>query len=170
MADRITVKADLGQRLRRLAREYPEVMERESATVVDLIVRRLEAEVVERTPAGVGAAAGLRGSIHGEVVKLGEVVTGIVGTPLAYGEAVEYGTRPHMPPARPIILWAARKLGLSGVELRNAVRGIRWKIYRHGTEGAHMFEKGFKTTESWAMRMLASIPARVSRRLNDGLR
>lgn len=167
MGDAIGFKVDLAY-LRKLSREFPEATEREAIAVVDLIVRRLEEDVVEKTPTGVGGGGGLAGSIHGEVVRFGATVAGTVGTPLEYGRPVEYGTRPHYPPRRPIVLWAARKLGLSGVELRRAVRAIQWKIYQHGTEGAHMFEDTFRERDSWMMQMLETIPQRVVGRLQHG--
>jgi len=151
----------------RLAKKFPLAFNTEAFAVVDQIVSRLEDEVVSRTPEGAGAGGGLAGSIIGDTFIWGSVVKGIVGTPLEYGLPVEKGTRPHFPPAGPIILWAARKLGLSGNELRRAVRAIQWKIYRHGTEGAHMFEKGYKATEGWAMQMLGTIPERVKRRVSE---
>ncbi|MEN8134325.1 MAG: HK97 gp10 family phage protein [Thermodesulfobacteriota bacterium] len=154
--------------IQRLARQYPEISAEESVAVMRVIVARLENEVVGNTPAGVGGSSGLRGSINGEVVlRTGEII-GLVGSPLAHAAPVEYGTRPHFPPARPIILWAARKLGLSGRELRSAVRGIQWKIYQHGTEGAHMFDKSFKNLDSWIMAQVETIPDRIAGRANNG--
>lgn len=149
----------------RLAAKYPEITGEEASKVMDLVVRRFEADVAAKTPTGVGGEAGLRGSIFGETKIMGRKVTGLIGTPLEYAKPVEYGTKPHMPPIRPIILWAARKLGLSGAELRRAARAIQWKIFVKGTEGAHMFEETFKATRPWANDMFKTVPRRVVDRI-----
>ena len=156
--------------LRRLAKKYPEAVRKESETVMDLIVRRLESEVVKRTPVGVGGNAGLRGSIHGEVAAYGKSVTGTVGTPFEYGEVVEKGRRPGkaMPPVSPIALWAQRKLGVSADEAQGVGFAIARKISIEGFEGAHMFEKAWKASERWITGQLQGLPGRIVTRLEHG--
>ena len=157
--------------LRVLAKKYPETVRRETEAVMDLIVRRLEGEVVKRTPAGVGGAAGLKGSIHGEVMAYGSSVTGTVGTPLEYGEVVEKGRRPGkaMPPVTPIALWVQRKLGVSADEARGVGFAIARKISIEGFEGAHMFEKAWKANERWVTQQLQGLPERIVKRLDRGI-
>ena len=155
--------------LKRLAGEYPDIVREETETVMDIIVRRLEKEVVERTPRGVGGAGGLAGSISGEVVSAGGRVTGIVGTPVEYGVVVELGRRPgkRMPPTAPIALWAQRKLGLTEKEASSAAFAIARNIAAEGFEGAKMFGQAWDDNERWAQDMLYSIPERVVRRLDN---
>lgn len=157
--------------IRRLVKRYPEITLDETEKVMDKVVRRLEKEIVERTPAGVGGQAGLRGSIHGEVVSFGMPVKGVVGTPLEYGEVREHGRRPGkaMPPVDPITLWVRSVLGITDPkEARSVGFAVARKIAIEGFEGAHMFEEGWKATEAWAQRQLRTIPERVTRRLEHG--
>lgn len=51
---------------------------------------------------------------------------------------VEYGSRPHMPPVEPLILWCRRKLGLSEKEAKRAGWAIAMHIREHGTKGQHV--------------------------------
>ena len=158
--------------LKELIRKWPDVVRSETTAVMDLVVRRIEAEVVSGTPLGVGGAAGLAGSIFGEVESGMHRVTGIVGTPLEYGEVVELGRRPgaRMPPVAPIALWAQRKLGVDADEAESVGFAIARKIAVHGFEGAHMFGKAWEELDNWAMQMLGTIPGRVVARVaaNNG--
>lgn len=157
-------------RIRELARDYPVATRLETEAVLGVITARLEAEVARRTPTGVGGQAGLRGSIHGEVVSLsGTSVAGVVGTPLEYGEVVELGRRPgKFPPLAPIELWVRRKLGVPDAEARGVAFLVARKIARVGFDGAHMFENSWKSLEHWAMRELQTIPGRVIDRVIRG--
>jgi len=154
--------------VRELARRYPELVRQESRRVMDLIVRRLEKDVVEGTPKGVGGQAGLAGSTQGEVVMFGQSVRGMVGQPLEYGEVVELGRRPGkaMPPVEPIALWARSKLGVPADEAKSVGFAIARKIAEKGFEGAHMFEKAWNRNEAWIQSQLGTIPMRVQRRLS----
>lgn len=158
-------------RIRELAKAYPVITRQETEAVLGVITARLEAEVARRTPTGVGGEAGLRGSIHGEVTAAAGTVTGVVGTPLEYGEVVELGRRPGtFPPRAPIELWVRRKLGVPAAEARSVSFLVARKIARRGFPGAHMFEKAWKAHERWAMSELQTIASRVARRVNGGLR
>ena len=151
-----------------LVKKYPDVVRAETVAVMDIIVARLEKEVIERTPAGVGGASGLRGSIHGEAVSVaGSSVKGVVGTPLEYGEVIEMGRRPGkgFPPVAPITLWAIRKLGVADKEAKSVGFLIARKIAKEGFEGAHMFQKAWEANERWVMDQLQTIPGRVVNRL-----
>lgn len=151
--------------IRELAQKYPDAVREETESVMREITARLEAEVARRTPAGVGGAAGLRGSIHGEVKSFGGSVTGVVGTPLSYGEVIEYGRRPgKFPPVAPIQLWVQRKLGLSAKDSRSVGFIVARKIAARGFPGAHMFGEAWKATEQWVMGRLQVIPGRVVQR------
>jgi len=123
----------------------PAITERELTAAIwegELLAQR---EIVERTPRGIGSGGGLAGSIQAREPEIGgHLIVGLVGTPLVYAEPVEFGTRPHMPPAQPIRDWVRHVLGLGGAEGEAATEAIRWKIFRHGTQGAHMFEGGFE--------------------------
>lgn len=168
----LEISVDLGESIRTLASVAPQVLRSEMRTVLGVIARRVEKEVVEKTPRGVGAAGGLAGSIHGEVIPRGDGVIGIVGTPIEYGEVVELGRRPgkRMPPVEPIALWAVRKLGIPEEEAGSVGLAIARKIKHHGFEGAHMFQRTIEELDSWIMAQLRTIPARVARRIERGTR
>jgi hypothetical protein len=155
--------------LRALASRYPQAYKREVVSVLDLVVRRLEGAVVAKTPKGVGGAAGLAGSIFGEVRNFGNTITGVVGTPLAYGIVVELGRRPgkRMPPLAPIELWARRMLGLDEEEAKKAAWAIARKISIKGFKGVGMFSKSLDELTPWIQQMLATIPARIVARVDN---
>jgi hypothetical protein len=54
---------------------------------------------------------------------------------------IEFGTRPHMPPLEPLIVWAARKFGVDGDEARAIAWAVAQKIARSGTEPRYVFAK-----------------------------
>lgn len=156
-----------------LAARYPAAYQREVVTVLDLVTRRLESAVAEKTPKGVGGAAGLAGSIFGEVKALGSTITGVVGTPFAYAKVIELGRKPgsKMPPIAPIALWAQRKLGLDEEMARGIAFGIARNIARRGfkghPDGWRMFEKTFNELEPWIGQMMATLPARIAARVKE---
>jgi hypothetical protein len=112
-------------------------------------------EIVERTPRGVGAGGGLAGSINAREPEIGvDAIVGVVGTPLAYAEPVELGTRPHMPPLQPLMDWVKAKLGKPADQVEPIARAIQWKIYHHGTRGAFMFREGLKAVQPQIERIM----------------
>ncbi len=102
----------------------------------------LEREVKERTP--IGATEILRGSVFSEIRGRSFNLHGVVASPQAYAEPVEYGTRPHWPPQGPIRLWVRRVLNVSEEDINAVAYLIARNISRKGTEGAHMFENALK--------------------------
>ncbi len=155
--------------IRRLGIQYPEITQAVTKDVTEEIVMRLESETVSRTPAGVGGAAGLRGSIFGEVRHGRNSVSGIWGSPLKYGEIVELGRRPgKMPPVAPLALWARRKLGVSAASAGSVGFAIALKIKHHGFQGAHMFENAWAESEDWVRTKIAMIPEKIMRRVDAG--
>ena len=116
----------------------------------------LQREIKDRTPVGAGPAHlkdSILADVRGEPVNL----RGSVSTAMLYGEPVEYGAKPHMPPYYPIYYWVTRKLGLAGAEAKRAAMAIRWKIFKvgasswqlrkQGTKGAEMFKRGWEAAE-----------------------
>lgn len=159
--------------IRDLATRYPAAYRREVVTVMDLVVRRLEGAVVAKTPKGVGGAAGLAGSIFGEVRTMGQTILGVVGTPLEHGVVIEYGRRPgqKMPPLAPIELWARRKLGLDEEEAHSIAFGIARNIAKFGflnhPQGWGMFGKSLTELTPWIQQMLGTLPARIVARVEE---
>ncbi len=160
---------DLNSILADMAKQYPDYVVQEAKAVMHLIVNRLEGAVIQGTPAGVGGAAGLRGSIFGEVVTLGKSVTGIIGTPLEYAEVVEYGRKSgKYPPPGALLSWVEKKLGYSGKEAKQVEFLVSRKIAKKGYRGAFMFKKAWDNNEAWVNDILQTIPERVRNRINAG--
>ncbi|MGO1078335.1 hypothetical protein [Inquilinus sp. CA228] len=110
-------------------------------------------EIVERTPR---AFSTLADSIQAREPEIGvSAIVGVVGTPLAYAEPVELGSRPHMPPLQPLMDWVKAKLGKPADQVEPIAQAIRWKIYHHGTKGAFMFREGLKAVQPQVERIMA---------------
>jgi hypothetical protein len=159
----IKLKVDLKD-IERLSKEAPEVSRSVRISKITEAVNLLERAISMLTPIGAGPTH-LRSTIFNRVDMYGETISGTIGTPAIYGEAVEYGTKPHFPPVAPIQHWVERKLGISGKDAKTVAFLIARKISKHGTKGAHMFEKGFADNEARIRRMLESIPEEIVRRL-----
>jgi len=138
--------------LKKLVRLYPDIVADECEKAMELIVIVMEGKVMALTPQGVGGAAGLRGSIAGEVTEASRKrIAGAVGTPLKYGEVIEYGRKPgKMPPVAPLVLWARRKLGMDDAAAQSfgfaVARKLKYNKFATIPEGARMFEKGWEET------------------------
>ncbi len=129
----------------------------------------LEREVQERTPVGVGGGGGLRGSIGARPVQVSTMaVIGTVGTSLAYAVPVELGTRPHRPPVRPLIEWAAQKFGVSLEEAERIGWAVQQKIAKVGTDGAFMFTRALDDGRAQVERIIEGRIRRVVARLAEG--
>lgn len=147
-----------------LTKRYPEVSKDVREAKLTEALMLLEREVKLKTPEGAGPIH-LRDTIHPKVSMSGQKVEGLLGTPLAHGEPVELGTKPHFPPTGPIQHWVEKKLGISGKEAASVAFLIARAISRRGTKGAHMFKKGFEENEDRVMRILESIPDEIVSRI-----
>lgn len=155
--------------VRELARKYPEIFVDEVSAVMDEVTAKIEADVIQLAPAGVGGAAGLRGSIYGETVVMGEQIVGKVAHSSLYGDIVEMGRRPgKFPPTAPIALWVRSILGVSGAEAKAVTFLVARKIARKGYKGAWMFKRALEKDQSWAMEKLSGVAKRIADRANKG--
>ena len=91
-------------------------------------VQRIVNDAKAHTPVNTGT---LRNSIRAE--RAGRT-TWYIGSHVPYAAAVEYGTKPHMPPSNALQYWAKRKLG--NEKLAYAVAR---KIAQKGTPPHRMF-------------------------------
>lgn len=156
--------------LRDFAKQFPEVVKSETIRAMNLIVARLEKEVVERTPRGVGGGAGLAGSILGETVSMGTSITGIVGTPMSYGEVIELGRRPgkKQPPVSALIPWVRSILGITSVKEQKSVAFlIARSIGIHGFKGVQMFGRAWASNQAWVQQQIYNILDRVTKKVNE---
>ena len=110
-------------------------------------------ETQDRTPTATG---GTRNSIlASQPVAVGGSVEGGWGSAAAHVEALEFGSRPHMPPVTPLIDWTRQKLGLSGDAAKRAGWAVAKKISMVGTEGAFMFRDATEAISDHVNGMVA---------------
>lgn len=144
--------------LARAMTKAPEVVRKRMLKATAEANLLMEREIKERTPVGVGGGGGLRGSIDSEEYVDGYEVLGVVGSPLAYAEAVDLGTKPNrkMPPVQPIQDWVIQKLGLSGREARSAAFAIARSIGKKGTKAAENFSGAFRDNANQVRRIFGT--------------
>ncbi len=142
---------------------HPERMRDAMMGAMHESVALLEKEVRQRAPVGVGGAAGLKGSIFGEVREMTTKIHGLVGTPLAYAQAVEYGRGigKRMPPVSALIPWVEQKLTINKGQ---TAKGVAFAIARYMAQrgsrslrqsppGERMFERGLAAAEPKILRI-----------------
>lgn len=160
---RITLKSNAAQ-VKQLFDSYPEISKQVREEIVTSAIKLLEREVVLKTPEGAGPYH-LRETFFSKVATLGIRCTGTLGTPAIYGEAVEYGTKPHFPPIGPLVKWVEWKFGLEGKEAKSVAYAIAIKIADVGTEGAHMVQYAWEDNEYLIYRLIEQIPGKILSRL-----
>lgn len=168
-AMRIEVAAPNAPDLIALMRAAPEIAIEELVRTTFEASFLLEREVKERTPAGIGAGGGLRGSIGArEPQVLADNVIGEMGTSLSYAIPVELGTRPHRPPIAPLQDWAEHKLGIDSERSRAVAFAIAGKIAKVGTKGAFMFRDALAAHRDQVDRMYRACAERILQRIEAG--
>jgi hypothetical protein len=145
MTVRITAQG-LSQ-IQELWQNSPAIVQDELSKAMNESVAHAQYQVVSRTPIGAGDGGHLAASINSEVLINPAVSIGFVGTSKQYAEAVELGTRPHMPPITPLVNWVEAVLGLENNEAEEVATLIALKIRARGTEGKYMFEQGLAASE-----------------------
>lgn len=156
MASVRPIKVDLTD-LKELTAQFPEASAAARRNRLQEALLLLEREVKRLTPEGAGPIH-LRDTVFQKLMDRGDSIWGIVATPAAYGEPLEFGSRPHFPPIAPIRFWVEKKLRLSGAEAKSAAFCIARAISRRGTKGAKMFGTGFESNESAVVAILNRIP------------
>lgn len=130
----------------------------------------LREPILDNTPHFLGI---LRKSILPNTQTIGGEIVGQVSTTVSYARPVEFGSKPHWAPIKPLELWVERKLAGKGslinaqakqsvgrqgsgknrrlavaitrrAMIERTARAIQVAIARRGTRGHHMFEKGFQ--------------------------
>jgi hypothetical protein len=151
--------------LKELTRKYPEASQNARVSRITEALLLLDAAVKKRTSVGAGPIH-LRDTIFEKVETNGQAIMGLLGTPCAYGEPVEMGTSPHFPPIAPIQFWVEKKLGIVGKQAKSVAFLIARAISKRGTQGAHMFGKGFDENEAAVIRILNMIPDDIVKAVN----
>jgi len=102
-------------------------------------------------------------SLEGKVKAAATFVAG--SSPHDYANYVEFGTRPHWPPAGPIELWVIRKLQPPANEVYAVVRGVQRAIAARGTEGVHMFRRAWQEGgKEQVERIFSQVPVKAIKR------
>ena len=161
------VKVDM-RRIEQLSHAYPAASKAARQAKVQEAVVLLEAAVKKDAPYGAGPIH-LRDTIFGQVYTFGEKVSGIVGTPVAWAEPLEYGADPHFPPLEPITWWVEKVIGeMDPKQARNIAYAICLKIAKEGTEGKFFFRDALEGNQDMIMRILEEIPSDILRRAGGG--
>lgn len=162
--------------IRALAKAVPEmqgVIEEETDAAMMEAGMLLTTMVAARTPVNFGilrssiqfpAGFEVRGMPGAELtgtVKAGRV--SMAGSsPWEYANYVEFGTRPHWPPAGPIQLWVIRKLHPPAEEVEMITRGVQAAIARRGTKGHAMFKRAWdEGGQNRVNRIFSQVPVRA---------
>ena len=163
----VTITSDLPL-LIQLFNEAPEIAEEETVATLWEALLLLEREVADRTPVGVGGAAGLKGSIFASRPEVTDTaVVGLVSSSMAHALPVELGTKPHFPPITPLRDWAEKKLGIDPGESKHVAFAIARKIAREGTKGAAMFQKAMQENEEQVLAMMENVVPRIMARMEN---
>jgi hypothetical protein len=146
------------EKLERALEQVPHIFDEEierGALEASIVVSR---KVKDFTPVGVsrGGGEGLQASIRYQIYPTAGEVAGVISSPLNYVEAVEIGTRPHMPPVESLREWAESK-GLSAWAVAKS-------IAKHGTKGQWMFKKGFEASEPALEQVANRVVSRILQR------
>jgi len=148
-----------------LMKDYPEASNRALYARITEACEMLENRLKGHTPEGAGPA-NYRDSIFskvefGQKLEYGVPIRGIVSSPFSYGEPLEYGRGPGkgppIKPENPILFWVEKKLKYRGKEAKSVAFLISRSIKRHGTKGAHMYEKTVKENEALVKSILNKI-------------
>jgi len=139
-----------------------EVFNKEAKRSLSLMLAYIFRIVRAFTPRG--ATGFLRGSIFTTNITGDNInLTGSVTTNALYGSSVEFGTKPHMPPVNPIILWVKRKLKISDSKKQNSIAwAIAVNIKKQGTKGAFMFSKALRKSETYIKRKKIELEKRLA--------
>ncbi|TVU83790.1 hypothetical protein FQP85_08420 [Pseudoalteromonas neustonica] len=135
--------------LTELWQHSPAIVQNELSSAMNEAVAYAQHQIVSRTPTGAGEGGHLAASINSEVMINPSVQIGYVGTSKLYAEAVELGTKPHMPPIEPLVNWVEAVLNLEGLEAEKVATLIALKIKSRGTEGQFMFKEGLEASEPY---------------------
>jgi hypothetical protein len=150
-----------------LIERYPEAARAAQISRITEAALMAEQAIKEHTPVGAGPIH-LRDTIFHKINATGTPIWGVISTPLAYGEPVEVGTRPHFPPIDPIAHWVEKKIGASGKEARSIAFLIARAISRRGTKGAKMFQISFEELNMKLLDVLGKIPDDIVRMVGGG--
>ena len=111
-------------------------LDAETARILEDIANTLVNEMKKEAPTG--ATADLQRSFQIFRRSSNEIV---LGSRLAYAEAVQTGTPPHIPPFEPIQIWARRKLN------DESAAGAVWRsIAQNGTRANPYLDRAMENT------------------------
>ena len=162
----IHIDFDRLQTLERSLAAHPQVVREELERAVieadELVLR----EVQDNWPHASGLS---RESMHARELVDGLQVEGFVGSSLDYVQPVDLGTKPHFPPIEPLVDWVKIRFAVtSEQQAEHIARAIAWKIFRRGTQGAHVFDTVLKRLEPQLGEIFAKAEERIANRIGLG--
>lgn len=98
-----------------------------------------------------------RGLLSSTISVRPEGDTVVVGSPMTYAPAIEYGSAPHMPPVDAIEGWVQRKLGIPAPESRSVAWAIAKNIARDGTVPMPVFRTAIGRADVFLKQILREI-------------
>lgn len=125
-----------------------------------LLVQGELQQALPKGAGGVGGGAGLAASVSFDVQRTSSGAVAEIGSPLEYVEAVEYGTKPHRPPVRPLQDWVEVKLGISGKTALSVAHAIAVSIGKRGTRAQPVWEPTFTRVQP---ELRAKVAAAIKR-------
>jgi len=130
---------------------------------------QLRTVAFDQTP--VGATGFLRDTIGAQVSVHSQVpvdVSGHVWWQADYAPVVEYGSRPHWPPAGPLVHWVERKLHVPPGESYGVARRIQFAIARRGTRAQEFAQRSLALAEPLLERVFRQAADRLARLISGG--
>lgn len=129
--------------------------------------QHLEREVKDAFPIGSGDT---RKTIFSDAFSTPAGVLGVVGSASIAAAAVEFGTKPHMPPVEAIQMWVEAKTGLAGKDAERVAWGVARKIRRDGTPAQQPFHKTYLAQHAAVSFIFHDAVQDIAQHLVDGSR
>lgn len=170
MTPTVSASAESMAKLATIYRQAPQQFEELVTAAVYEAALFSEAQIKENAPRGASHVLGA--SFFSNVTALGAGdVLGVVSTPILYAEAVEIGTKPHMPPIAPIEEWVAEVIAPpeeDGVDVVNKIATlVALKIKKHGTEGQFFVRNASVAAEPIMQRAIDRAIVNLSKFVSD---
>lgn len=142
--------------------QAPDMTQREMLAAMTEATTLVEEEAVDAMPKVTSMTAN---SIASDAFSTPVGVMGVVGSPLASANWVEFGTKPH-PVSKEgrveLEQWVRKKLGVSAKDAPGVAYLVARKIARKGTKAQQPFEKALAATEGQVLRMFEDAAGRVA--------
>ena len=138
---------------------YPQIVQRHLMRAMHASVELVRKAARKEAPVATGR---LSRSIGAETkAMVGKDVKGIVRADVHYAPYVEFGTRPHWPPPRPIQLWVMKKLNVAQDQIRAVAFMVARAISRRGTRANRFMQRAFRQTKPMVMTQFKNAVVKI---------